>query len=54
VIRRYFKTQQPYTDEPSFQGASTVAPEQQLCGVQVIERVGLVAARFQFSTHPAP
>jgi len=26
----------------------TVAPEQQPCGVQVVERVGLVASGFQF------
>jgi len=26
----------------------TVAPEQQLCVVQVVERVGLVASSFQF------
>ena len=26
----------------------TVAPEQQPCGVQVVERVGLVASDFQF------
>ena len=32
----------------SFQGVLTVAPEQQPCGVQVVERVGLVTSSFQF------
>ena len=31
----------------------TVAPEQQPCGVQVVERVGLVAFSFQFFTNLA-
>ena len=31
----------------------TVAPEQQPCGVQVVERVGLVVSSFQFFTHLA-
>ena len=31
----------------------TVAPEQQPCGVQVVERVGLVASSFQFFTRLA-
>jgi len=34
--------------ERSFQGVLTVAPEQQPCGVQVVEGVGLVASSFQF------
>ena len=28
----------------------TVAPEQQTCGVQVVEGVGLIASSFQFFT----
>jgi len=39
--------------ERSFQGVLTVAPEQQPCGVQVVERVGLVASSFQFFTRLA-
>jgi len=39
--------------ERSFQGVFTVAPEQQPCGVQVVERVGLVASSFQFFTRLA-
>ena len=31
----------------------TVAPEQQPCGVQVVERVGLVGSGLQFMTHLA-
>jgi len=36
-----------------FQGVLTVAPEQQPCGVQVVERVGLVPFSFQFITRLA-
>jgi len=31
----------------------TLAAEQQPCGVQVVERVGLVASSFQFLLGPA-
>jgi hypothetical protein len=40
-------------DERSFQGVLTVAAEQQPCGVQVVEWVGLVASSFQFFTRLA-
>jgi len=33
---------------PEKRGDLTVAPEQQPCGVQVVEWVGLVASGFQF------
>ena len=33
---------------PEKRGDLTVAPEQQPCGVQVVEGVGLVASGFQF------
>ena len=38
---------------PEKRGDLTVAAEQQPCGVQVVERVGLVASGFQFFTRLA-
>ena len=35
----------PRSPSAVFQGVLTVAPEQQPCGVQVVERVGLVVFR---------
>jgi hypothetical protein len=37
--------------EPSFQGVLTVAPEQQPCGVQVVEWVGLDAIVEVYAFH---
>ena len=42
-----------HPDERSFQGVLTVALEQQPCGAQVVQSVGLVTSGFQFFTRLA-